>query len=169
MSEEIRSVLGTKEAASHFRIGTSAVEFNMFALNPVELKRREESLEKHGYQIITEKRLDVPSSPLSNASATRKGIQLFNDERFWESHEVLEQPWRALKGLEKNSVQGLILTAAAFVHYQKNEPEVCLSILKRARAKIEKGSAVATPYLDELRRNIDSILDSGQIRLFKLD
>ena len=146
-----------------------AIEFNMFASNIADLKRREENLEKHGYQIITEKRLDLPSQPQSNAAAIREGVQLFNEERFWESHEVLEQPWRVLKGIEKTSIQGLILVAAAFVHYQKNEPEVCLSILKRARTKMENGSSVAIPNLDQLRRNIDSILESAKIELFKLD
>lgn len=142
----------------------------MFAANPEELKRLEENLEKHGYQVITEKRLDVPSLLLSNSAAISDGVQLFNEERFWESHEVLEQPWRGLKGLEKDSIQAIILAAAAFVHYQKNEPEVCLSVLRRARTKIENSSSlVAIPFVDQLRRNIDSILDSGRIQLFKLE
>ncbi len=141
----------------------------MFALNQSEFKRREQSLERNGYRILSKKRLDVPSPPLSKAKAIREGVQLFNEERFWESHEILEQAWQVSKGPEKDSIQGLILTAAAFVHHQKNEPDICLSILKRARQKIENRFTLAIPSFDKLRAKIDSIMDSGQIRPFKLD
>ena len=98
----------------------------------------------------------------------REGVELFNEERFWESHEVLEQIWRFSKGTERDAIQSVILTAAAFVHYQKNEPDICLSVLKRARAKIPDEHRTELLSLNNLREKIDSILHSGHIRLFKL-
>ena len=43
-------------------------------------------------------------------------VELFNDAQFWESHEVLETPWR-----ENPSpfYKGLIIYASAFVHAQR--------------------------------------------------
>ena len=48
-------------------------------------------------------------------------IFLFNIERFWKSHEVLEGIWKESLGIEKRILNGIILIDAAFVHYQKNE------------------------------------------------
>ncbi|HET7560458.1 MAG TPA: DUF309 domain-containing protein [Limnochordia bacterium] len=46
-------------------------------------------------------------------------VELFNAERFWESHEVLEQPWRSNRS---RFYQGLILMASAYVHVQRGNP-----------------------------------------------
>jgi uncharacterized protein len=125
-------------------------------------------LEKHGFEIIGKKLLDTPPVSIGKREAMIEGIELFNEERFWESHEVLEQIWRGSKGSERDTIQGLILTAAAFVHYQKNEPDICLSVLKRARMKIADRRANEMMDLGPLRKNIDLILDSGNIRIFKI-
>ena len=97
-----------------------------------------------------------------------EGIQLFNEERFWESHEALEQAWHIAKGVERDAIQSIILTAAAFVHYQKGEEEICLSIMKRARAKMSLVKACEVIDFDSLERNINGILDSEKVQLFKL-
>ncbi len=78
----------------------------------------------------------------SETSITKEGkidhaIFLFNMERFWKSHEVLEGIWKMSSGLEKQILNGLILIDAAFVHYQKNEIDVFISILKRSLKKLE--------------------------------
>jgi uncharacterized protein len=125
-------------------------------------------LERHGFEIIGKKLLDTPPVSIGQKEAMTEGIELFNMERFWESHEVLEQIWRGSRGSERDTIQGLILTAAAFVHYQKNEPDICLSVLKRARIKIADRQANEIMELDALRENIDLILDSGHIRTFKI-
>jgi uncharacterized protein len=93
---------------------------------------------------------------------------LFNEERFWESHETLEQLWRVSKSLERDTLQGLILTAAAFVHYQRGEDKVCLSVLQRARDKIPEAAIMDSVDLEWIRISIDTILKSKQIRPFRL-
>ncbi len=80
----------------------------------------------------------------------------------------MEQIWHGSKWSERDAIQSLILTAAGFVHYQKNEPDVCLSVLKRAREKIADDYRMKFLNLDGLKRNLDLILGSGRIQLFKL-
>jgi predicted metal-dependent hydrolase len=63
--------------------------------------------------------------------------EYFNSERYWECHEVLEGVWRLNSGAEKHYLQGIILVCAAFVHHQKGEDEVALSVLQRAVAQLE--------------------------------
>ena len=46
-------------------------------------------------------------------------MELFNQEAFWESHEVLEGPWRETGS---DFYHGLILYASAFVHVQRGNP-----------------------------------------------
>lgn len=46
-------------------------------------------------------------------------IELFNAGKFWESHEVLEAPWR----LQASPFyKGLIIFASTFVHVQRGNP-----------------------------------------------
>lgn len=46
-------------------------------------------------------------------------IRLFNKRRFWDSHEVLEGPWRRNRS---NFYKGMIIYASAFVHVQRGNP-----------------------------------------------
>jgi uncharacterized protein len=63
--------------------------------------------------------------------------ELFNEERYWECHEVLEGIWRNKQGEDKSLLQGIILVCAAFVHHQKGEDGVAAGVLRRALAKLE--------------------------------
>ncbi|TLX65835.1 MAG: DUF309 domain-containing protein [Thaumarchaeota archaeon] len=106
---------------------------------------------------------------MEKEEAIEKGIHYFNDERFWECHETLEGVWKKTYEGEKDLIQGIILVAAAFVHYQKNENEICLSILKRAMEKI--GSSSGKYYkidVDILRNKVSEIIHSGTIMTFRI-
>jgi hypothetical protein len=168
VAETIRKILGFRESASHFRVSTEAVEFNMFARSEQELDDRKKLLAQRLFRIVSLRLLDKPPKTVDKEEALAEGIQLFNEERFWECHEALEQAWHVSKGVEREAIQSIILTAAAFVHYQKGEDEICLSILKRARAKLASIREYMIIDLVGLGKNIDGILDSEEIQLFKL-
>jgi hypothetical protein len=98
-----------------------------------------------------------------------EAIDFFNHERYWESHETLEGLWRVKTGDEKRYLQGLILVCAAFVHHQKGEEPVAMSVLKRASKQLY----YPTPEYRGLRveglaRKVDAILGSGQFSVFRL-
>jgi Domain of unknown function (DUF309) len=168
VATRIRAILRSNQKASHFRIATNAFEFNLFAKNSKELDEDRRLLEANGFQVLSQKLLDTPPIQTSKEQAIGEAIELFNEERFWESHEVLEQVWRSAKGRERDVLQGVILTAAAFVHYQKGELDICISVLRRAREKIGNETQTALLDIEGLKLSIDTILRSGQIRLFKL-
>ncbi|MDE1726397.1 MAG: DUF309 domain-containing protein [Thaumarchaeota archaeon] len=93
----------------------------------------------------------------------------FNNERFWECHEVLEGVWKKTYEGEKDLVQGIILTAAAFVHYQKNENEICLSIMNRAMEKL----AISTGKyhgidVDKFKKKVSDMITTGKIDTFAI-
>jgi predicted metal-dependent hydrolase len=77
--------------------------------------------------------------------------------------------WKKTLEEEKDLIQGIILVAAALVHYQKNENDICLSILKRATEKI--GNASGKYYnidIDVLRNKVQEIISSGMISTFMI-
>lgn len=65
-------------------------------------------------------------------------IHLFNQQRFFEAHEVLELRWRQEKGESRDFYHGLIQIAAAFVHLQKGTPEGAKELLRTAGQYLEK-------------------------------
>lgn len=101
--------------------------------------------------------------------AIKEGIFYFNNERYWECHEALEGVWNNCYEGEKELVQGIILIAAAFVHYQKDEDNICISILDRAQEKLANSSGTYHNIdVDGLRNKIAEIRNSGQITTFAI-
>ena len=99
--------------------------------------------------------------------AVSQGISYFNDERFWECHEVLEGVWKTIDGDEKKLVNGLILVAAALVHYQKAEDEICLSVLGRALEKLhDKSGKYCRINVDDVKQKVIEMLDKKEIFTF---
>jgi hypothetical protein len=97
------------------------------------------------------------------------GREYFNFERFWECHEILEGVWKKTYEGEKDLIQGVILVAAAFVHYQKYENNICLSILKRAMEKFGNSSGKYYDIdVDVLRNKVSEVIRSGKIETFTI-
>lgn len=135
---------------------------------------------------IEKERLDqlikklAPIGPLDHAKhvieehigkeeAIEKGIDYFNYERFWECHEVLENAWKKSEGKEKELIQGIILVAAALVHYQKNENDICLSIFRRALEKIGDAKGKYNKIdVDALRNQVSSMLQTEILETFTI-
>jgi len=101
--------------------------------------------------------------------AIEGAVELFNDEKYWGAHEALESVWKGASGDEKSILNGIILVAAAFVHDEKDEPEICLSILQRARKKLEgTGGRYHGIDIDRVGDLISRIINSGRIERFTI-
>ncbi len=101
--------------------------------------------------------------------AIKKGMMYFNDERFWEAHEVWEGVWKKCYGDEKILVQAIILIAAALVHFQKSENSICLSVLDRASEKLKSSSGSYHGInVDMIREKLEMIKNTQKISLFTI-
>jgi len=101
--------------------------------------------------------------------AIKHAVQLFNDEKYWGAHEALESVWKTASGNEKAILNGIILVAAAFVHDEKNEPEICLSILRRAMKKLDgQGGLYHGIDVDGVAELTTKIINSGKIERFTI-
>ncbi|MBI3416493.1 MAG: DUF309 domain-containing protein [Verrucomicrobia bacterium] len=63
----------------------------------------------------------------------------FNEQLFYEAHDVLEELWLAQRhGANYSFYKGLIQLAGAFVHLQKNRLRPAAALFKLARTNLEK-------------------------------
>ncbi len=87
-------------------------------------------------------------------------FECFNQEQFFEAHEVLEELWLPLRGgAEDRFYKGLIQFAGAFVHVQKRRLQPAAALLRLARGNLD---GYPTPHhqldLQALVLTIDSCL-----------
>ena len=68
------------------------------------------------------------------------GIQDFNEEKFYEAHEVLEDLWHEYREDDRTFIQGLIQIAAAFYHLQCENYRGAISQLAKGKQKLERYS-----------------------------
>jgi len=62
----------------------------------------------------------------------------FNQQRFYEAHEVLETLWLPLRqGADGAFYKGLIQVAGAFVHLQKDRARPAIALLRLARNNLK--------------------------------
>ena len=68
------------------------------------------------------------------------GVRLFNQGKFYDAHEVLEDVWRPLpKGPARQFLQGLIQFAVALHHHSKGNLAGATSLLMRAERNVKHG------------------------------
>lgn len=66
----------------------------------------------------------------------RRGLALFNEEEFFDAHEVLEDVWRPAPASERKFLQGLIQVAVALHHHSRGNLVGCRSLLARAQRNL---------------------------------
>jgi predicted metal-dependent hydrolase len=95
--------------------------------------------------------------------------ELFNNEKYWKTHEVLEGIWKHTQGDERDLLNGIILIAAALVHYQKAELAICISIMKRALVKLNNSYGKYYDVdIDSLKREVTNMLKSSKVSNFRI-
>jgi uncharacterized protein len=134
----VSSHLGVKAASPRWN-SRGALEVDLFPRSGADVDLLLAVLEPMA-RVEVSKDLMAPPPHRSPSEAGAEARALFNDERYWECHEALEGVWRTMAGPGRSYVQGVILVAAAFVHHQKGEDDVALSILRRARPQLGSGS-----------------------------
>jgi hypothetical protein len=114
-----------------------------------------------GYKVV-EKDLKIEESLIL-------AKKFFNEEKYWITHELLEGVWKKAYGDEKDLLNGLILVAAALVHYQKNEKDIALSIMRRA---LEKLAAANEKYFGidivSIKSQVSEMVKSSIIENFRI-
>lgn len=160
-----KDILSSGVHVNNFRVTQLAIEFDLFV--------DDVSLKDNALRILTSAfgpLLDVRDLTEEGSNHTREvprkedvvrtSVELFNQQRYWECHEVLELIWREEKNQnEKDLLQGIILAASALVHAQKNELAVCFGMIPRALVKLDQWKqtnyfSINVNYLKAMLRNM---------------
>jgi hypothetical protein len=114
--------------------------------------------------------LNVSEGYVVDKDALVKAVNLFNSERFWEAHEILESIWRRKEGEEKKLIQGLILVCAAYVHLQKDEHITSKGLIRRAIELVDRFDKDFYNGIDirGLKLELERQLSSERIGIFKI-
>jgi hypothetical protein len=164
MLQKAREIVGPKVTVRDSRLSKKYIEFDTSIPDGMDINELADRLKAisplASYEHIVERHM-------SKDEAIKLAVKLFNDEKYWGAHEALEPIWKGAKGDEKSILNGIILIAAAFVHDEKDEPEVCLSILQRARKKLEgTGGMYHGIDIDRIAELISKIISSRMIVRF---
>jgi len=134
------------------------------------------SVHKNNLELLVEKLVSIGQidhsrhiieEEIEKNQLIKDGIFYFNNERFWECHESFEGAWKQCTGDEKELIQGLILVAAALVHYQKDENIICFSVLGRALKKLQSKSGEYHQIdVDKVKQKIIEMLEKKEIFIF---
>jgi predicted metal-dependent hydrolase len=111
----------------------------------------------------------IVETKMKKEEAIRRARILFNNEKYWGAHEILESVWKNSLKDEKDLLNGLILIAAAFVHEEKDELDICISILKRAMQKLSKASGLYFDLnINRIKDTISQIINTGKVERFAI-
>jgi len=90
-----------------------------------------------------------------------KGRAAFNRGEYFLAHELWEELWRDLAGVERMNVQGLIQIAAGLHHLQQHRPRPAGALLRKGLAKLSRGTPGAFGHLriGALVRDVTRLLE----------
>jgi hypothetical protein len=165
--QRARELVEPEASIRDARISKKYIEFDTSVSEGTNVKtiiaRIESIAPLAGYEEIVERHMEKDK-------AIARAVQLFNDERYWEAHEALEYIWKNATGTEKQILNGIILVAAAFVHEEKDESDVCISILYRARKKLDpaRGKNYYGININRIADMISDIINSGKVYRFTI-
>ncbi len=144
------------------RVASNHVEIDV----RINDKKDLDSIRQLGLEILDVVDIDVEdrvSEEISEDYAIGKYVELFNEERFWEAHEVLEEVWRVNRD---EGLRGLIVLAAAFVKLQEDEPGSFQLLINDARRLIMRNE-IPRMNKENLLRKIDNALTT--MKPFKIE
>jgi uncharacterized protein len=156
----------------NLRVTEKAIEFDLYALDLEKKGETIAKLEKEFGPKTSERDLQKEEIGVPDKSEVlRQSVKLFNEQRYWECHETLEQIWRREpKGEEKDVQQGIILAASALVHHQKNEDDVCIGMIPKALSKLDRWheKLYYMVDIDNLKNKLNEIERTRVIHLFEI-
>ena len=167
-----KSVDEFSSVVKNLRVTNSAIEFDLYVLDSLKKEESIAKLERDFGKKVSERDLEKEElATLDKEEVVKRSVELFNEQRFWECHETLEQIWRKEpKGPEKEVQQGIILAASAFVHFQKNEDDVCLGMIPKALFRLDSWHAGKYYMIDieQFKEKLKKVRETKVIQPFKI-
>ena len=103
--------------------------------------------------------------PAKGLDPIEEGVRLFNQEYFFEAHEVLEDVWHKEHGEPRLFLQGLIQICAAYHHFQNGNLIGAATLLQRG---VDKMRPYPDRYLDIDVRELLARVDEDRARIERM-
>ncbi|HYB03556.1 MAG TPA: DUF309 domain-containing protein [Nitrososphaerales archaeon] len=160
----------------NMRVTEVAIEFDLYAVNKETMGKAVGSLSREYGNVLLDRDLTAeetsfPTLYKDKVETVKESVDLFNEQRYWECHEAMEQIWRREPNpTEKAVQQGMILAASALVHAQKDEDAICLGMIPRTLTKLSlwKEDKYYALNVAMLKQDMEGILQSGKISYPKI-
>lgn len=158
--QDYKIIIRDVRVASHF------LELDMSIPSSLDLEKIKSKLSQIGTIMEIDR---IVEGELDKKVSLDLARQLFNNEKYWKTHEILEGVWKHTQGDERALLNGIILVAAALVHYQKGEHDTCISIMKRALDKLHSAYGHYHAIdVDLLKTQVMNIINSTKISRFSI-
>lgn len=148
------------------RVSNSYIEYDISIPDKREVREvakifRDIGAYASSYHVVERKR--------EKKEAVTEAVIFFNEEKYWIAHEILESIWKGSRGVEKELLGGTILVCAAFVHFQKDEVEIGISILTRALNKLKNVNGLYFQIdVDKLKDSVYNNIQNGKPKPFHI-
>lgn len=96
-----------------------------------------DNLGNYPFRVIQEQEILKNPNLIETIDVFRRSMILFREERYWESHVLLETVWRNSHNDLKRFLQTVILLAASQVHFQMSEKETAHIQYNRAYKNLQ--------------------------------
>jgi hypothetical protein len=103
-----------------------------------------------------------------------KGLQLFNQGRFFEAHEELETAWRGETGAIRDLYRGMLQIAVIYLHIQRGNYSGAIKVHDRCRKWIQPWPVICKGIrVEKMRRDLEAVIKEiqrlGTDRIFEFD
>jgi DNA polymerase III delta prime subunit len=156
--EDLLAMLRKYIDARNIRISSNHIEIEVWSSDLFKVRDVVSSIVGDVFMISSINELENRLKIDDPEKALELFIQLFNEERYWEAHIVLENIWQKNKD---PVIQLLIKIAASHIKIQENKPEYavkialeCINSLKRGKIgciDLEKLKSKLKEYIRNLK------------------
>jgi predicted metal-dependent hydrolase len=97
-------------------------------------------------------------------SLLQKGTQLFNNNKYFEAHEIWEEKWKENRD---KKLQGLIFIASGYYHYINSNKSGALLFLEKGCNLLQEYNEYKL-FLEKIKDNINKIETNQKFEIPKL-
>lgn len=112
------------------------------------------------------------NSPLHPRAA--QGLRLFNEGKYFEAHEALEEAWLDEKGKVRDLYRGILQVGVTYLHITRGNYNGAVKVYKRSQRWLKDWADVCRGiHVEELRRDaeeaINEVMRLGETRIGEFD
>lgn len=91
-----------------------------------------------------------------------QGVDLFNAQEYFDSHEVLEDLWREQSGPEQQVTQGIIQIAVGLYHQSRANFVGARKLLKRGLQRLQENESMLPIDFESFQKQVTIALSNAE-------